>query len=207
MARRPSSTAGIYLGYNSAGFGFAHGPYWREIRKLVLVEVLSARRLDSLKLVRESELASSFRELHELVARADEHVVISDWFEQLTLNTITMMIGGKKYGGRDEGGRWFRHIVKQFMYVSGQFVVSDSIPFPPLRWLDLQGHIKSMRRIAEELSSVTEGWIDEHVERRRIDGSGIDKDFIDVMLTAIDDRFTRFGHTRNTIIKATILVM
>lgn len=209
LAKRPSSTAGIYLGYNNAGFGFAHGPYWREIRKLVLVEVLSARRLDTLKLVREAELASSFRELHELVApgEGDEQVVvISDWFEQLTLNTITMMIGGKRYGGRDnESGLSFRNIVKQFMYVSGQFVVSDSIPFPPLRWVDLQGHIKSMRRIAEELSSVTEGWIDEHEERRRIDGIGIDKDFIDVMLTAIDDRFTRFGHTRNTIIKATIL--
>lgn len=214
LAKRPSSTAGIYLGYNDAGFGFAHGPYWREIRKLVLMEVLSARRLDTLKLVRDAEVASSFRELYELVRAQKspgEEVVISDWFEQLTLNTIMMMIGGKKYTEGDGNdaesaeARSFRNIVKQFMYISGQFVVSDSIPFPPLRWLDLQGHIKSMKRIADELSSVSEGWIDEHVERRRIDGIGNDKDFIDVMLTAVDDKFTRFGHTRDIIIKATIL--
>ncbi|KAH6810642.1 cytochrome P450 [Perilla frutescens var. frutescens] len=210
LARRPSSTAGIYLGYNYAGFGFTHGPFWREIRKLVLMEVLSARRLDTLKLVREAEIATSFRELYELVGEREE-VVISDWFEQLTLNTIMMMIAGKRYAEKDENdaetadARSFRNIIKQFMYISGQFVVSDSIPFPPLKWLDFQGHIKSMKRIADELSIISEGWIDEHVERRRIDGLGTEQDFIDVMLSAIDDKFLRFGHTPKTIIKATIL--
>lgn len=208
LAKRPSSTAGIYLGYNHAGFGFAHGLYWREIRKLVVTEVLAARRLDSLRPVREAEITARFRELHELVRESPEReVAIGDWLEQLTLNTIMMMIAGKRCAEGDGAeARSLRHIIKQFMYISGQFVVSDSIPFPPLRWLDLQGHIKSMKRIAEELSEISGGWIREHVERRRIGGVGIERDFIDVMLSAIDDRFVRFGHTRETIIKATILV-
>lgn len=213
LAKRPSSTAGIYLGYNHAGFGFAHGQYWREIRKLVLTEVLAPRRLDSLRPVREAEIVASFRELHELVRENPEReVLIGDWLEQLTLNTIMMMIAGKRCTERDgseaeaEKARSLRNIIKQFMYISGQFVVSDSIPFPPLRWLDLQGHIKSMKRIADELSTISQGWIQEHVERRKIDGLRIEQDFIDVMLSAIDDKFMRFGHTRETIIKATILV-
>ncbi|XP_057781069.1 nicotine N-demethylase CYP82E3-like [Salvia miltiorrhiza] len=218
LAKRPSSTAGIYLGYNHAGFGFAHGPYWREVRKLVLAEVLTPRRLDSLRPVREAELAASLGELHELVRGSDDdqerEVAISERLERLTLDTIMMMLAGKRCaerGGGDaaaeEEAKSLRHIIKQFMYISGQFVVSDSIPFPPLRWLDLQGHIKSMKRIADELSEICEGWIGEHVERRRIDdgGLGIERDFIDVMLSAIDDKFMRFGHTRETIIKATLL--
>ncbi|KAK4440993.1 cytochrome [Sesamum alatum] len=33
LAKRPTSIAGIYLGYNYASFGFTDGPYWREMRK------------------------------------------------------------------------------------------------------------------------------------------------------------------------------
>lgn len=57
----------------------------------------------------------------------------------------------------------FRRIIKEFMYITGQFIVSDAIPFPPLRWLDFQGHIKTVKRVAEELSVVAEEWIHDHV--------------------------------------------
>lgn len=53
LVGRPASNAGIYLGYNNAAFGFAdYGPYWRNIRKLVLLEVLSSKRLEQFKRVR-----------------------------------------------------------------------------------------------------------------------------------------------------------
>lgn len=211
LAKRPSSTAGKYLGYNDAGFGFAHGPYWREIRKLVLLEVLSARRLETLRHVRESEIDTSIKELYKVVQENPGKVVISQWFEQLTLNIIMMMIAGKKYSDDTNGAETveaqsFRKIIKEFMYISGKFVVSDSIPFPPLRWMDFQGHIKYMKRISKELSTISESWIHEHIEGERKTGIGSEQDFIDVMLSAIDDRFASFGHTSETIIKATILV-
>ncbi|KAL9140718.1 hypothetical protein ABFS82_14G055500 [Erythranthe guttata] len=211
FAKRPTSTAGVYLGYNYAAFGFTDGPYWREVRKLVLLEVLSARRLESLRHVRESEIDTSIKELYCEVIQGDppgKAVVISRWIEQLSLNVIMMMIAGKRYVDDGEesaiGGRSFRDAVKEFMYMSGQFIVSDSIPFPPLRWLDFQGQIKSMKRVSEELSAISGRWIEEHVGGER-KGSADEQDFIDVMLSTVDDKFTRFGHTRDTIIKATIL--
>lgn len=129
--------------------------------------------------------------------------------EQLSLNMIMRMINGRRYTEttRDEGsigGRSFREVAKEFMYISGQPILSDVIPFSPLRWIDFQGHIKSMKRISEELNIVCQRWIDEHIEAGP--KVGRDQDFIDVMLSTVDDKLTRFGHKRETIIKATVLV-
>ncbi|KAI3461842.1 hypothetical protein Pfo_018505 [Paulownia fortunei] len=207
LANRPTTTAGKYLGYNFAAFAFTHGPYWREIRKLVLIEVLSPRRLEKLKHVRESVIDTSIKELYRVIQESPGKVVISHWIEQLTLNIILMMIAGKRYtdGAEVVGARSVGEVIKEFMYISGQFLVSDSIPFPPLRWIDFQGHIKSMKRISKELSTISERWIHEHVNGDRKTGLGNEQDFIDVMLSAIDDKYMSFGHTRETIIKATVL--
>ncbi|CAI9778629.1 unnamed protein product [Fraxinus pennsylvanica] len=219
FCKRPSSSVGKYLGYNDAGFGFAHGPYWREVRKLVLLQVLSSRRLEALKHVRTMEIETSIKELYREINRdqrlIDSHeyqefdrpskeVVMSEWFEHLSLNIIVKMIAGKRYAGTEEA-RSFKKVIKEFMYVSGQFVLSDAVPLPLLSWIDFQGHIKSMKRISKELSLITESWIDEHVKGNLKGELGNEQDFIDVMLSAIDDKFTNYGHSKETIIKATIL--
>lgn len=50
FATRPSSSQAKYLGYNNAAFGFGpYGTYWREMRKLAVLELLSSRRLGALK--------------------------------------------------------------------------------------------------------------------------------------------------------------
>ncbi|KAL0286374.1 UNVERIFIED_CONTAM: Xanthotoxin 5-hydroxylase CYP82C4 [Sesamum angustifolium] len=203
LNKRPAASAGKYLGYNYAAFGFTHGTYWRQMRKLVLLEVLSARRLERLKHVWESEINTGIKELY--TKHSGKVVVISEWIEQLTLNTIVMMIAGKRYTDSMQSdetveARSFRELIKEFMYISGQFVASDAIPFPPLRWMDFQGHIKSMKRISKELSTVFQSWITEHVRSDRKSSFGNEQDFIDVMLSAIDEKFTSFGHTRETII-------
>ncbi|XP_042496180.1 xanthotoxin 5-hydroxylase CYP82C4-like [Macadamia integrifolia] len=53
LASRPIFAAGKYLGYHYAVFGLSpHGSYWREIRKLSTVELLSKSRLEKLRHVR-----------------------------------------------------------------------------------------------------------------------------------------------------------
>nr|QNS29957.1 cytochrome P450 [Nothapodytes nimmoniana] len=215
FAARPVSTHGKYLGYDHAAFGFAsYGPYWREMRKLALIEVLSTRRLEKLRQVRVSELEDCIKELCNLIASKNngEVVTISHWLEQSILNIIVRTIAGKRYssttdGLEDEEARRFRTVIKEFMHVSGDFVLSDAIPLPFLRWMDLQGNIKKMKRISEELDSIFEGWLREHVERRAkseaVDGEEL-HDFLDVLISVIDDKFS-FLYSRETIIKATAM--
>ncbi|XVF45835.1 hypothetical protein PTKIN_Ptkin02bG0238700 [Pterospermum kingtungense] len=61
---RPKSLAIKLMGYDHNLMGFApYGPYWRNIRKLATVELLSGRRLELLKHVRDTEINFFVKEL------------------------------------------------------------------------------------------------------------------------------------------------
>ncbi|XP_055832880.1 nicotine N-demethylase CYP82E3-like isoform X2 [Solanum dulcamara] len=207
LAGRPNSSAGIYLGYNNAAFGFSdYGPYWRNIRKLVLLEVLSSKRLEQFKRVRVIEVETNIKELYSSILKSGtgpSRVNMSQWFEQLTLNVIMKMITGKRYKTEDEEGKHFTRTTKEYMYESVQFVLSDVIPLPFLKWFDFQGRIKSMKRLSQEMDKIVTSWIDEHLMKREL-ALDDDQDFIDVMLSKINEQFM-YGYTRETVIKATIL--
>ncbi|KAI3760270.1 hypothetical protein L1987_50663 [Smallanthus sonchifolius] len=50
FATRPNMAAGRYMNYDNAGFGMSpYGPYWREIRKMVVSELLTNQRLEKFK--------------------------------------------------------------------------------------------------------------------------------------------------------------
>lgn len=58
LASRPMTAAAKHMGYNFAVFGFApYSSFWREMRKIATVELLSNRRLQMLKHVRVSEIS------------------------------------------------------------------------------------------------------------------------------------------------------
>lgn len=105
FSTRPSVVASKLLGYNLAMFGFApYDSYWREIRKIVTLELLSSRRIDMLKHVRASEVKASIRELYELWVvkgsnRAGILVDMKQWFGNLTHNSIMRTVVGKRYFG------------------------------------------------------------------------------------------------------------
>ena len=162
---RPSPSAAKILGYNYAAFGFApYGPFWREMQKLSLLEILSTRRLSDLMHVQVSELQAVIKDLYILGKDNkwvnSKKVVMSEWFEHLTFNVVLTMIAGKRYfndvvhGG--EEARSAIAAIKKFMSLSGAFVASDVIPF--LEWVDLQGHLSSMKLVAKELDSLIESW-------------------------------------------------
>nr|GMD12256.1 cytochrome P450 CYP82D47-like [Ipomoea batatas] len=213
LAGRPESIAGEILGYNNAGFGFvSYGPYWRRIRKIVLSELLSCRRLEKFGDARAAEVEASIGELYSTVTgdgrrnrRNNSPVMINvgNWIEKLTLNLMVKMIAGKRYRTTDDSeddddeAKRSRKAIVEFLTSSGKSVVSDVIPIPLLRWIDIGGSIKSMKRIAAEMDAIISGWIDEHAERR----SESDRDFIDVLLSTVTDDLLEYGHT---IIKATI---
>ncbi|KAE9463733.1 hypothetical protein C3L33_04365, partial [Rhododendron williamsianum] len=216
FASRPQSGASKYLSYDSALFTYCnYGPYWRDIRKLVVNELLSAHRLEQLKHVRVSEIDTSIKELYRLgkTNQPNEAVEITSWVEQLTLNIITRMFSGKRYCDRsgavqDPGAGNFRRAIKEFMYVNGNFFSSDLIPYPPFTWVDWGGKLRNVKRIMRELDEIIQSWIDEHVVERRERGEreeGDEEDFIDVMLSKIEEG-GNYGHKRETIIKATVLV-
>ncbi|KAH6791447.1 hypothetical protein C2S51_006453 [Perilla frutescens var. frutescens] len=218
FADRPNATVTRILGYNGAMFGFAaYGPYWRQMRKIATLELLSHRRIDLMSHIRASELQTSLKELYDLwaVNGRNKGLVMVDmkqWFGDLTLNTSVRMVGGKREdgGGRERRGRDdIKEMIREFIRYFGMFVLSDAIP--SLAWLDLLGHERSMKRIAKELDDLAGEWLEEHKEKRkttRYKSSVVvvdhDEDFMDAMLTVMEDAdFPQFE--ADTITKATCL--
>ncbi|TYI28007.1 hypothetical protein ES332_A05G215000v1 [Gossypium tomentosum] len=217
LASRPTTVAAKHMGYNYAVFGFApYTPFWREMRKIATLELLSNRRLEMLKHVRISEVEMGIRELYNLCYHNGSIpilVELKQWFEDLTLNVVVRMVAGKRYFGAsavcDDGeARRCQKAISQFFHLIGIFVVSDALPF--LWWLDMQGHEKAMKKTAKELDDLLEGWLKEH-RQRRISG-GIkaegDQDFIDVMLSLQEEGgLSNFQYDADTSIKSTCLAL
>ncbi|XP_015165235.1 cytochrome P450 82C2-like [Solanum tuberosum] len=221
FAARPASLAGEYIGYNNAMLFLAnYGPYWRKIRKIVLQEVLSSSRLEKLKFVRVSEIQTSINELYSLISVAGENVDfpvkvnVTNWIEKLTLSLIVKMIAGKSYGrvekgGNEEEAERFKKALKDFMYISMEFVLWDAFPIALFKWIDFQGHVKFMKRTFKDIDCVLQNWLDEHLKKKeRVDVvDGNEQDFIDVMLSMMSNEDFADGHSRETTIKATALSM
>ncbi|XP_038704081.1 xanthotoxin 5-hydroxylase CYP82C4-like [Tripterygium wilfordii] len=217
LASRPTTVAAKHMGYNYAVFGFApYSSFWREMRKLATLELLSNRRLEMLKHVRTSEVDIGIKELYNLWAKNSSRPVLVElkrWFEELTLNVVVRMVAGKRYFGAsaacDDGeARRCQKAISQFFHLIGIFVVADALPL--LGWLDLRGHEKAMKKTAKELDSILEGWLEEHRQRKLYGGfqDQGEQDFIDVMLSLQDEGLlSNFQYDASTSIKSTCLAL
>ncbi|XP_015890088.3 cytochrome P450 CYP82D47-like [Ziziphus jujuba] len=214
FSNRPSITASKLLGYDYAMFGFApYGPYWREMRKIATIELLSNHRLDMLKHIRESEVQIMIKELYNMwisKGSAGGRVLVDmkQWFGDLTHNIALRIVGGKRYFGvgadfEEEEARRCRQVMRDFAYLFGVFVLSDAIP--SFGWLDINGYEKAMKKTAKELDILIGGWLEEHKQKRLIGGKGRkEQDFMDVMLNILDDSKVS-AYDADTVNKATCL--
>nr|XP_029120192.1 cytochrome P450 CYP82D47 [Elaeis guineensis] len=217
LAGRPTSTASKLMCYNNAMVGFSpYGPYWRQVRKIFTVELLSHARLCSHAHVRASEVDAFAKTLYGLCRKVDggpARVEMSKWFQELTFNVVARMVAGKRcfvYGAVDDGGnreaRRFTGAMHRMMELLGAFMVSDVVPF--LRWLDLGGYQRAMKRTAAEMDGIIGGWLREHRDRRSEGRAEGKEDFMDVMLSTMEKEGELFSdHDPDTVIKANSLAL
>ncbi|XP_059285807.1 xanthotoxin 5-hydroxylase CYP82C4-like [Lycium ferocissimum] len=173
LASRPTTVTAKHMGYGYAVFRFA--PFWREMRKIAMFELLSNRRLDTLKHVQVSEVDIGIHELYKLWSDNNSGrpmlVELKRWFEGLTLNIIVRMVAGKCYFGagatcdNDDEARRCQKAINQIFHLIGIFAPADA--FPILGWYDINGHEKAMKKTAKELDSILAGSLKEHNEKTR----------------------------------------
>ncbi|KAL1293492.1 cytochrome P450 82G1 [Arachis ipaensis] len=212
FASRPDTAAGRFLGYDNAVFGLApYGQYWREIRKIATLELLSSSRLEKLKYIRDREIYTLVKDLFSFCnchgnSNKLVSVTISDLIEHMTFNINVQMIAGKRFSDEaikeeDSEGWRLRKAIRDATYLSGVFVVADAIPW--LGWFDFQGYVGFMKRTAKELDSILHRWMVEHIEKR----GEFENDFLDVIISAFEENDEIYGHKRDTVIKATALML
>lgn len=211
LASRPAYAAGKHMGYDYAMLGFSpYGHYWRTMRKISTMELLSNTRLEMLKHVRAMEVNIFTKELHGMWVSNSQSPVKADMKQllgDLTYNIIVNMVAGKRYFGStveasDEAWR-FRKAVTQFFKLLTSFVASDMFPF--LKGIDISGNEGAMKSAARDLDSLMSSLIEEHRQKRVSPKACRDCDFIDVMLSTMEDpQFSELDQDK--VIKATSLV-
>lgn len=191
FAGRPKTAAGKYTTYNYSDITWSpYGPYWRQARKMCLVELFSARRLETYEYIRAEEMRSL---LLELFKTSGKTIMLKDYLSTVSLNVISRMVLGKRY--LDESSEnnsivtpeEFKKMLDELFLLNGVFNIGDSIPW--IDFLDLQGYIKRMKVVSKKFDRFLEHVLDEHIARRKqqVQDDYARKDMVDVLLDLADD--------------------
>ncbi|KAJ3703178.1 hypothetical protein LUZ61_006883 [Rhynchospora tenuis] len=185
---RPKTAAGKYMTYNYLDITWSrYGAYWRQARKICLVELFSPKRLESYEYIRVEEMQNLLRELFRSSGKV---VILKDFMSTFSLNVISRMVLGKNYLGKSEGTivlpEEFKRMLDELFLLSGVLNIGDLIPW--LNFLDLQGYVKRMKKLSEKFDRIFEHVLDEHNDRRLHEGENfVARDMVDVLLQLADD--------------------
>lgn len=205
FSSRPSSYMVEKLLYGK-DIGFApYGEYWRQAKKMCLVELLSAKRVESFRTVREEEIMH----LMEKISSSSQlgPVNLSELLMDLTNDIICRVAFGKKYsqGGGEAGGSRFKGLIREFAELLGTFYVGDFIP--SLAWIGrLSGLVGRAEKNSREWDDLLEEIIKDHEDGKRETVGGSAKDFVDVLLNVQKDSSFGVPLTKDHV-KAIILVI
>ncbi|XP_058108614.1 trimethyltridecatetraene synthase-like [Magnolia sinica] len=189
FASRPKTAAGKYTTYNYSDITWSpYGAYWRQARKMCIMELFSARRLDSYEYIRVEETHALLR---GLFAASGKAITLKDYLSTVSLNVISRMVLGKKY--TEESGsktpivtpEEFKKMIDELFLLSGVLNIGDSIPW--IGFLDLQGYVKRMKALSKKLDRFLEHVINEHNDRRAGVKDYVAKDMVDVLLQLAED--------------------
>ncbi|KAK3001934.1 hypothetical protein RJ639_021795 [Escallonia herrerae] len=195
-ASRPPHEAAKYISYDQRNLSFSpYGTYWRDMRKLCTLELLSNLKINSFQAMRREELGLLV-EVIENAAKERVAVDLSARVASMSADMSCRMVLGKKYMDKDIDEKGFKAVIKEGMQLAATPNLGDYFPY--LGALDLQGLTRRMKAIAKKS-------IDEHTDPSR-DRSGQAKDFVDTMLAIMESGKAEFEFDRSHI-KATLLDM
>ncbi|CAI9087719.1 OLC1v1021864C1 [Oldenlandia corymbosa var. corymbosa] len=199
FAFRPQIIATEIMSYNSTNIIFApYGEYWRNLRKICTFELLSTRRVQSFRYLREEETANLIR----WVARnAGSPINLTEKFFS-SMYTITSRAAFGKKSPEQEA---FISIVEEGIRMSAVFNIADI--YPSIKFLHLISGVKSKLQIFHhKADSILETIISEHREQQaaKIDEPEATADLVDVLLKYHDGEKLDFSLTSDNI-KAVLL--
>ncbi|KEH34017.1 putative cytochrome P450 [Medicago truncatula] len=201
FASRPQILATEIMSYNSTNIAFApYGNYWRQLRKICTLELLSLKRVNSYQPIREEV----FSNLVKWIASRDG---IPINITEAVRSSIYTIVSRAAFGNECKDQDKFISVVKQSIKVAGGFDLGDL--FPSAKWLQLvTGMRPKLERFHRQTDQILENIINEHKEEKytkaKDDQGKVEEDLVDVLLKYEDGSNQEFTLTKNNI-KAIIL--
>ncbi|KAA0055269.1 cytochrome P450 71A1-like [Cucumis melo var. makuwa] len=180
FSNRPKSTAAnlFFYGYKDVGFS-PYGEYWRGLKKICTLELLSQRRVQGFQYVREEEVEILVSKVHK--ARSEGvSVNLSDLITSTSNNIVSRCIFGEKF--EDENGKSrFGELTRKMAKLVVAFSVGDF--FPAFGWVDnITGLIGKLKETSGALDAFLEQFIAEHKTKKKDDFQSVREDFVDILL-------------------------
>ncbi|KAL2330855.1 hypothetical protein Fmac_018436 [Flemingia macrophylla] len=200
---RPHSKMFDILLYGSKDVATApYGEYWRQIRSISVLHLLSNKRVQSFRGVREEEVEEIMENIRHSCS-SNLPINLSEILSRVTNNIICRVSLGRKYG--EERGRDFQKLLVEFTELLGTLVVGDYVP-----WLDcftwVSGLYHRAKWVATHFDEFLDEVIEEHVNGTKGDTVEHNSNFVDVLLWMQRTNVVGFPIDR-TVIKALILDM
>ncbi|XP_058193835.1 cytochrome P450 736A117-like [Rhododendron vialii] len=183
FSNRPKSTICEKIMYGAKDVAFSpYGEYWRQMKSICVLQLLSNKRVQSFRNVREEETALM---IEKILGSGSNVVNLSELIVELMGDVVCRVALGRKYGGvgGGEGGggrRGFKEVLGEFVELLGFFDIGDFAPW--LKWVNrVNGVYGRAERLAKELDEFLEGVVEEHESRER-QGGEREQDFVNVLL-------------------------
>jgi cytochrome P450 len=205
FASRPPYEAAKHISYNQTNMAFAkYGSYWRNVRKMCTLELLSNLKINSFRAMRKEEI-DLFTDFIREAARDRVAVDLSAKVSSLSADMSCRMVFGKKFEDSEFDERGFRDVIHEGMKLSATPNLGNYIP--QIAKFDLQGLTKKMKKVSKVFDNFFEKIIDDHIQCGDKNNNGEKtKDFVDVMLGFMGSQESEYLIQRSNI-KAIILDM
>ncbi|XP_073150345.1 cytochrome P450 71AU50-like [Henckelia pumila] len=178
FASRPPHEASKYICHEQRNITFGrYGPYWRDMRKLCTLELLSGHKISQFQAMRKSEIGLFVLSLKES-AEKHETVDVSKRVAGLSADMVCLMVFGRKYEDKDFDENGFKAVVTETLELGAVLNLGEY--FPVLGLLDVQGLTRRMKRLGKIFDVFLEKIIDDHVEKKQEKKQTLD--FVDTMM-------------------------
>ncbi|PIA24843.1 hypothetical protein AQUCO_19100002v1, partial [Aquilegia coerulea] len=199
FSTRPITTAVKEFLYSGKDVAFAPlGEYWRQMRRVCVIDLLSVKRVQAFQFVREEEIANMVNKINQACLTKSD-VNLTDLIAVITNNIISRVALGRSFEEKSVGAKLTKDVMEHF----GVFSVGDMFPY--LGWIDeLTGLKRRMRKTSSEMHRFLDEVVEEHLTSKKEGSQSDKKDLVDVLLEFEKDPTLGVEFTRENL-RAVIL--
>lgn len=186
FASRPALSMVERLMYNCDLALAPYGEYWRQVRRISVLHLLSVKRVESFRAAREEEVSVLVDKIFRASSSypAPGRVNLSEMIVGLTNDVISRAALGRKYSREEEAG--VHDTLKEFTALMGSYSIGEFIPWFGLVVDTVRGLNARVRNNSRQVDCFLERVLDEHLLHANND-TGEFSNFVDVLLALSDD--------------------
>ncbi|XP_044483779.1 cytochrome P450 71D9-like [Mangifera indica] len=189
FASRPYNEAVSIISYDNNGIVFSpYGDYWRKIKKICTLELLSPKQVQSFRSLREEEVSDL---VNSIASKAGTVINLTEAIFSSSFGVTSRAAFGKTCKDKES----FIAVVKESTKLIAGFNIPDL--FPSIKLLQSISGIKSkLKKLHQEGERILENIVNEHKMSYKSEG---DKGLVDALLKLHENGDPQFSLSPNNI--------